>query len=105
MNLSKEAIEAIEKIANRVTKERIQNEEDFTEFADPNQKLDAAYVQDFANVVSESLTNPEIFEKAGLISLDDAMQFAEWYAGQDTWEGDRYREVSEMFQIYKQENQ
>ena len=49
-----------------------------------------------------ALTNPEIYEKAGLISLEDAMGFAEWYAGQDTWEGDRYREVSEMFQIYKQ---
>lgn len=57
---------------------------------------------------SLSLTNwaegvKAVVDSNAMISLEDAMGFAEWYAGQDTWEGDRYREVSEMFQIYKQQ--
>lgn len=78
MNLSKEAIEAIEEIANRVTKERVENSDGFIEFSDPNQKLDAVYVQDFANVVSEALTNPEIYAKAGLVSFEEMDKFLKW---------------------------
>lgn len=64
---------------------------------------------------TEALTNPEIYEKAGLISLEDAMGFAEWlpkqlglgYSIEDkAWfsnSGKSRHTKAQLFQIYKQQ--
>lgn len=57
----------------------------------------------------QALTNPEIYEKAGLIILEDAMGFAEWAQYEcirinGDWQlGKEYYTTAQLFQIYKQQ--
>ena len=83
--LSKECIEAIENESNIYSKIPYDN-------------------VCFERGAEVAITNPSIYEKANLISLDEAFLFAEWYANtydpQDPQEEDRYT-MSQIFDIYK----
>lgn len=49
--------------------------------------------------MEEALTNPSIYEKAGLITLDEAFSFAEWILGDSCTVDDLY------LQYKKEENE
>jgi hypothetical protein len=91
--LPKEAVEAIEK-------------------AFENESL-PLHTEGMIDGATEALTNPEIYEKAGLVSIDDALGFSEWahenadMMGENDWVYQDFLgqqiTTAELFTIYKEQ--
>lgn len=74
----------------------------------------ASYTQKhFMQGAKIAITNPSIFSKAGLISLEDALEFAEWVeedslsvVGKDRYLYNRkWYTVAQLFQIYQEQKE
>lgn len=102
--LSKEVIEAIEEIVEKYYPIDLGYDNVIT-------TLDSTQNEEMRNCClwgfKEAITKPEIYEKAGLISLEDAMFFSEWAQYECIRpEGDWILEkqlytTAQLFQIYQ----
>jgi len=116
MKLSKECIELIqhhsEERASRLYDQNSQNVSEVMEWTQWDNRR-----HNYEQGATEALTNPSIYEKAGLISLEDAFGFAEWlpkqlgigYSIEDkAWfsnSGKSRHEIAQLFQIYQEQKE
>ena len=89
------------------------SEERATRLYDPNSEHVSGVMEctewsnrahNYAQGMSQALTNPTIYQSAGLMSVDEALRFAEWYAQDFEPESLQFM-TTELLTIFRNQNQ